>query len=231
MVIPKQAHNPPAAHNIFTCEQCGVSAHRRMGGNSTRNRFCSMQCRKDSAAVDRANRKLRHAQEVEERRRLRAIDVLVRLEAKAQLAKMPKAPSLCSCGTEMKPRAKACKECREAIEAKYRQQYSKAYRKTDTAKAHKKAYKTKRRAKESATIHIVKPDYVFERDKWICQLCKGKTPKALRESNEDSAPTLDHIISLAEGGDHTYANLQCACRRCNMSKGSKSRGQLGLSLH
>jgi 5-methylcytosine-specific restriction endonuclease McrA len=230
-VTVKQAHNPPASHNIFTCEQCGMQAHRRMGGNSTRNRFCSMQCRKDSASIERSLRKLQQAQEAEERRRLKAIDRLARLEAKAAIASLPKPDRLCSCGNVMGPRVRMCRQCREVLEAQYRQQYRKAYRKTEIAKAHKKAYKTKRRAKESATIHNVKPTHVFERDKWRCQLCGGKAPKALRGTNEDSAPTIDHIISLTEGGDHTYANLQCACRKCNMLKGSKSRGQLGLSLH
>jgi 5-methylcytosine-specific restriction endonuclease McrA len=71
---------------------------------------------------------------------------------------------------------------------------------------------------------------VFERDKWKCHICGMKTMPALRGSNEDSAPELDHIVSLADGGSHTWANLACACRQCNGRKGAASFGQLHLDI-
>lgn len=34
---------------------------------------------------------------------------------------------------------------------------------------------------------------------------------------------------LSQGGPHTYSNVQCACRACNIRKGSQSEvGQLPL---
>jgi len=70
---------------------------------------------------------------------------------------------------------------------------------------------------------------VFDRDGWRCQICGVKTPKRLRGKNEDMSPELDHRIPFALGGDHTYENVQCACRACNLKKsGDQIVGQLSL---
>lgn len=71
---------------------------------------------------------------------------------------------------------------------------------------------------------------VLQRDKWTCQECGVKTPRSLRGSMDSCAPECDHVVSLAAGGSHTYANLRCLCRRCNRRKGARTRGQLGLPL-
>lgn len=70
---------------------------------------------------------------------------------------------------------------------------------------------------------------VFERDRWRCQVCGERTPKRLVGSLDDRAPELDHRIPMAMGGGHTWANVQCACRRCNAAKGAvRIVGQLPL---
>lgn len=67
---------------------------------------------------------------------------------------------------------------------------------------------------------------VFERDKWICQLCGNKTPKAMKGTIKLNAPELDHIIPLSKGGNHIWTNVQCCCRSCNIKKSDKPLGQL-----
>lgn len=37
-----------------------------------------------------------------------------------------------------------------------------------------------------------------------------------------TAPTVDHIIPLAKGGSHTWANVQLACIACNSLKGDRA---------
>ena len=69
---------------------------------------------------------------------------------------------------------------------------------------------------------------VLKRDGWRCQLCGKKLSPKHRGTYRDDAPELDHIIPLAAGGEHSKRNTQCACRRCNLSKGSDVRGQLRL---
>lgn len=68
---------------------------------------------------------------------------------------------------------------------------------------------------------------VFWRDKWKCRSCGCKAPQRLMGSMERNAPELDHIVPLAAGGTHTWANVQLLCRSCN---GRKSSGALGDQL-
>lgn len=38
----------------------------------------------------------------------------------------------------------------------------------------------------------------------------------------DTQFTIDHLVTLKEGGDNRHANLVAACRKCNQMRGSKS---------
>jgi 5-methylcytosine-specific restriction endonuclease McrA len=69
---------------------------------------------------------------------------------------------------------------------------------------------------------------VLERDRWTCQLCGIRTPKRLRGSYDLKAPEVDHIVPASLGGMTSYANLQCACRRCNIKKSNNILGQFRL---
>lgn len=91
-----------------------------------------------------------------------------------------------------------------------------------------KARKAGKLRKRGVTVENVDPLRVLERDGWICQLCGVKTPKRLRGTYDDRAPEVDHIIPIAAGGEHSYRNTQCACRQCNIAKGSRPMGQLRL---
>lgn len=95
----------------------------------------------------------------------------------------------------------------------------------------KAIYKAKRRArKHGVTYERIDPNKILQRDKWKCQLCGIKTPRSKRGTIEDDAPEMDHIIPLALGGTHTYFNLQCTCRKCNIEKGATMKGQLCLAI-
>ena len=87
---------------------------------------------------------------------------------------------------------------------------------------------TRKMRKKCQTVERVNPFKVFDRDKWICQLCKNKTPKALRGSLDPRAPELDHIMPISLGGEHSYRNTQCSCRACNGAKSNRPMGQMLL---
>lgn len=112
---------------------------------------------------------------------------------------------------------------------KIRRRKAKLKRKGTAAyRAAKSKQKAVRRARARARSEPVDPLAVFERDGWRCQICGCKTPKRLRGTIDPRAPELDHIHSLALGGSHTWSNLQCACRACNVEKGARSLGQLNF---
>lgn len=64
----------------------------------------------------------------------------------------------------------------------------------------------------------VDPHKVFHAAGWKCQICGVDTPRSKRGTYDDDAPELDHIRPLAKGGEHSYTNVQCACRKCNAKK-------------
>lgn len=77
---------------------------------------------------------------------------------------------------------------------------------------------------------FVEPVYrvkVYERDRWTCRLC-GEPVDLTARVPDPLAPTLDHILPLALGGEHSYANAQCAHYRCNHLKGAKCEEQMVL---
>ena len=72
----------------------------------------------------------------------------------------------------------------------------------------------KRRAVlKGATVEKVDRREVYLRDKGICGICG--CPVSLEEV------TLDHIIPLSKGGEHSYRNIQLAHLSCNSAKGAK----------
>lgn len=67
----------------------------------------------------------------------------------------------------------------------------------------------------------VKRRLVFERDHYICQICGMATDpddKSWNGSFGPYSPTVDHIVALANGGPHTWDNVQCAHAKCNSWK-------------
>jgi 5-methylcytosine-specific restriction endonuclease McrA len=96
-----------------------------------------------------------------------------------------------------------------------------------------KSVRRSRKQKERALLRKAKVESVnaitvFNRDGWRCQLCHKKLRRADRGTISDNAPELDHIIPLSKGGEHSYRNTQCACRKCNSEKGGEERGQLRM---
>lgn len=60
---------------------------------------------------------------------------------------------------------------------------------------------------------------VYEKARYRCYLCRIKV--VVTPLQVDNAATLDHVVALSKGGDHTYSNTRCCCRRCNLKKGSE----------
>lgn len=85
--------------------------------------------------------------------------------------------------------------------------------------------KARRRARlKGATVERFTTTAILERDAWRCQLC-GRPTKRNALVPHPEAPTLDHIVPLSQGGDHTRANVQCAHFLCNVLKGANPQGE------
>jgi 5-methylcytosine-specific restriction endonuclease McrA len=74
--------------------------------------------------------------------------------------------------------------------------------------------KQARRARErDQFVEQVDPHIVFERDEGICGICHCAVDVADYH--------VDHVIPLARGGEHSYANVQVAHPTCNRRKGAR----------
>lgn len=87
------------------------------------------------------------------------------------------------------------------------------------------AHKARRRARMAGVAHvpIISAD-IFERDRWVCGLCHRRIPKHLKSPHPMSA-SLDHIVPLADGGDHLPTNVHASHLRCNLSKNRRGGGE------
>ena len=122
-----------------------------------------------------------------------------------------------------------CKECNVTFSPSRNDQRSLFCSMNCQKKNNHRIHDPLRRARaRNAKVEQVDPFKVFERDGWRCQLCGNRTPKQLRGTNSENAPQLDHILPLSRGGEHSYRNTQCTCRRCNAAKGAKPYGQIPL---
>jgi hypothetical protein len=70
------------------------------------------------------------------------------------------------------------------------------------------------------TLERIDPRQIYERDGWICQLCKDPIGPELAWPHLQSA-SLDHIVALAANGSHTEANVQASHLICNIRKGAR----------
>jgi 5-methylcytosine-specific restriction endonuclease McrA len=72
-----------------------------------------------------------------------------------------------------------------------------------------------RRAKlrGAAIVEKIDENVVYERDKGICQLCFKKVKRADK--------SLDHVIPISLGGNHSYQNIVLVHRSCNSIKGNR----------
>lgn len=85
--------------------------------------------------------------------------------------------------------------------------------------------KHRRRARQRASlVESVSRRKVYERDRWRCYLCNAKV-RADSVVPDPLAPTLDHVVPLALGGEHSMANVRLACYRCNCIKGARGGGE------
>lgn len=85
-----------------------------------------------------------------------------------------------------------------------------------------RAARDRRRAREmnAAVGEDFTREEIFDRDRWVCGICEKPIDQALSYPDPMSA-SLDHVIPLARGGEHSRANAQAAHLRCNVRKGDR----------
>ena len=78
--------------------------------------------------------------------------------------------------------------------------------------------------KKDAFVENVSPELVMERDGWMCGICGERIPKSAKYPDPLS-PSLDHIVPLSSGGEHSMKNVQAAHFLCNSRKKDRGGGE------
>lgn len=219
---------------------------KALRGEVMEGRYCSRQCRAASRRIytNRAERK--RAQ----RARTRSSRGLAPLGAVAcavcngifkQVSHLSKfccdecrreearrrAREMASAAFDRPPRD--CRECGSSFSPTYGSKRRFFCSAACAGRHERRAKRKKERARlYAAHVETVHATEVFERDGWRCQLCGVRTPRVQRGTFAPTAPELDHIQPLSAGGEHSYRNVQCACRACNAAKSNKPLGQMRL---
>lgn len=66
----------------------------------------------------------------------------------------------------------------------------------------------------------IDPVALFDRDGWVCHLCNEHIDPH-RRCPDPLAATVDHVLPLSLGGQHTWENTATAHAICNFQKGAK----------
>lgn len=100
-----------------------------------------------------------------------------------------------------------------------RAEWQRTYRQTPKGHAATRARSKWRRAQTrgAKVVESFDSHEVFERDGWKCHLCRKRINPKLKNPHPKSA-SLDHIIPLTVGGEHSLANSATAHLDCNMAK-------------
>jgi 5-methylcytosine-specific restriction endonuclease McrA len=92
------------------------------------------------------------------------------------------------------------------------------YNSDPSYQARRKAIKIRRkRALAGVAVTTVDRERVAARDGWRCGICGGLVTR--------ETWSLDHIVPLSKGGEHTYENVQLAHLGCNSRKGNRINAQ------
>ena len=95
-----------------------------------------------------------------------------------------------------------------------------AYRRTPEGRdARRRDALTRRARKASAFVEPVSAADIYLRDGGICQICRTRVIG--NDGSSPLGPTIDHIVPLSKGGEHSRINSQLAHRKCNSAKGNR----------
>jgi 5-methylcytosine-specific restriction endonuclease McrA len=77
---------------------------------------------------------------------------------------------------------------------------------------------------QARTAEVFAPLDVHSRDEWTCQLCwQPIDPKVVWP--DPMSASVDHIVPLSRGGQHSMINVQSAHLGCNSGKGDRLAGE------
>jgi len=121
----------------------------------------------------------------------------------------------CGCGTPLPARSRnRCDTCLAATRRERRR------------RERQRGQRGKNRIRPGARREVYTLEQIARRDRYYCQLCRPKRRVAMTKvAPHPKAPTIDHVIPLAQGGDDTRDNVRLAHFLCNALRGDRGGGE------
>lgn len=202
------------------CQECGgeFTCERKSGSPTL---YCSQSCR--NAAHNRAERERRpSAKDSHPEGWQRKNAIQDRVCPTCGSTFRPKAPDqqFCSypCVVQGQTFQCVCIECGEMFTGASQNAALCSAECKKRRKSHRTNWRMHRR-RAPAPERFTRME-IFERDGWKCGLCGRKVDSTLRFPDPMSA-SLDHIIPVTLGGQHTRENTQCSHWVCNVRKNNR----------
>lgn len=218
----------------WICQHCGKRASRQ-AVRGQRPKYCSHQCSKaaialstskpcDRCGIERTRPDVMHCRPCQAE--------LLTEAANYQWPSCPVPKRHPSRQAVHEPRlfvAAHCVHCGKAMILTPRQRQAttcsaECYRVAVLSPRRRLGHDRRRARKKLAFVENVSPAKIYARDGWRCHLC-GKAIKRTKVVPHPLAPTVGHIIPLAQGGKHERANCAAAHFICNALKGDRGGGE------
>lgn len=218
-------------NNIFVCQNCGKAYIRWRRNGEEGKKYCSRDCYFQKKHKKKMSNKQPEQSKIYIKKCTQCGKLFTSKTKKQRCSRdcdleYAREKAYLHGQSKHKPKEITCKECGKVFITEYgdKKRYFCSIdcsSKYSRRKRKKELGNHRRRARyygcEYEPINVVK---VFERDGWRCQICGKMTPKNKKGKNLSNSPELDHIMPISLGGSHSYKNVQCACRSCNLKKGA-----------
>lgn len=159
-------------------------------------KYCSHQCQINDLHQQKLD-KLKQEQLVKEKRKQEKEQQKLQAERLNQLAHYKECAE---CGTVFYAQHLAVKYCSDSCRKKHFNRYH--------------DHRLDKCAVKDPSITLAK---LYVKYNGVCQICGQKLPLDC-DLNDDRHPSIDHIIPVSKGGNHTWDNVQLLCRKCNCKK-------------
>jgi len=210
---------------IKPCGECGKS----FGVTVNKKHFCSKRCanrnghKQRSPHITESSRLLssKRMKQIAARRRKCTGCGHAYLQIGKKLLHKTLCKGCCDVAKERNSR-RTCEDCgvvytKEKYQSSKRCSACSDARRREVIRECKKRRGHRMRAKQKGGDLFVSRD-IFKRDLWRCYLCGTKVRVYATKRNMPDEATIDHVVPVSKGGEHSLANCRCACRVCNTLK-------------
>lgn len=198
---------------VKVCRLCGAPITLPEGRRGPRRRYCGGRCR-DRASYERRYVPVRRTTQMDVAR----VCAHCGNDYRAAHSGSKYCSKLClgrANADRLERHDSVCVECHNS--------YSGTSRQTFCSRSCRRKFSRRiriDRIRNKENVQRFSPREIFERDDWVCHICGGACDPTVSWPTLLAA-TLDHLIPLSRGGQHTRDNVKCAHYSCNSRRGAR----------